>query len=185
MHLDILTKRDVYNFMEWRDVGASDDYRVSQFLLATFALTTAIRRPELVNTAERVQELNDVCSRRASGVVRLLEIGHRIVGTYALMRPNTKECLAWIEGAAYLRAVAIASDFQGIKLTDSLMADAIRVAQEWNVTRICLHVIQGSEGLARLYQRYGFQADSSGDQFGKGFDLNGFQMGIDAKRELA
>lgn len=178
MHLDLLRKRDVLNFMRWRDASEADDRAIAQLLLATFTVTNALKRPDLASTAERVRELNDVASRRASGVVRLLEFGHRIIGTYALMKPGARECLAWIGNAAYLRAVALDPEFQGINLAESLIENSIQTARLWEVERICLHIVRGSDGLARLYGRFGYDRDPRGDQIGSGFELDGYTAPI-------
>jgi GNAT superfamily N-acetyltransferase len=185
MHPDLLRKRDVLNFMRWRDATEADDRAIAQLLLTTFIVTNAFKRPDLASTAERVRELNDVASRRLSGVVRLLEFGHRLIGTYALMRPKTTECLAWTGNAAYLRAVAIDPEFQGINLAESLIENAIQIARLWEVERICLHIVRGSDGLARLYGRFGYDRDPRGDQIGSGFELDGYSAQIRHAQEIA
>src|SRR5262245_24866750 len=126
--------------MVWRDATVADDRLVSQLLLATFAATNAAKRPDLVSTAERIRELEDVAGRRASGVVRILEIGRRIVGTYSLVRSGSPACVAWSERDAYLRAVAVDPEFQGIRLADSLMTDALALARAWGQGGVGLHI---------------------------------------------
>ena len=54
-------------------------------------------------------------------------------------------------------------DFHGKGLSTPLLDAAERVARQWGVSAICLHVRKGADGVQRMYQRRGYVREPAGD----------------------
>ena len=79
-------KRDISHFLLMRVARQDDDKQVGELLLRAFEQTYRYKLPEVFTNRQRKIELMDVESRREEGVVYVLELGYRIIGTFALMQ---------------------------------------------------------------------------------------------------
>ncbi|PTL75788.1 GNAT family N-acetyltransferase [Vitiosangium sp. GDMCC 1.1324] len=146
-----------------REARPEDDAAIGELLVEAFITQYAKKLPEVQYTEERKRQLRDVASKRAVAKVLVAELEGRVVGTVALWPPGAPGAEAWVPGAADLRHLATAVDFHGRGLSTPLLDAAERVAREWSVPAICLHVRRGAEGVARMYQRRGFVREPAGD----------------------
>ncbi|ATB30049.1 GNAT family N-acetyltransferase [Melittangium boletus] len=146
-----------------REARPEDDAAVGELLVESFITQYAQKLPEVRYDETRKRELRDVARRRAVGRVLVAELVGRVVGTVSLWPPGAPGSEAWIPGAADLRQLATAVDFHGQGLSGPLLDAAERLAREWSVPAICLHVRQGAVGVARMYERRGFVREPTGD----------------------
>lgn len=168
--------RDIFDYISIKKVEPSDDGRVADLLVRSFTETYRRKLPHIPTPNERVVELRAVDTRRRDGHVYLLELGYRIVGTAALIRPGERENESWIANAANLRCLAIDPDFHGLGLSELLLDEAERMARRWSVRSICLHVQSDAIGVARLYQQRGFLREPSGDMICTGYPVDGYYL---------
>lgn len=167
-------RRDISNFLRLRTATPGDDPSIGAFLLHTFLKTYQEKMPLFVTTEERKRDLLNVSAKRKVGTVCVLELGYRIVGTFSLIHPESDACEAWLENSANLRCVAIDPDFQGLGFSEILLTEAHRIARLWEVMHVCLHVQNGADAVARLYQKSGYIRDSRGDGEANGQNLEGY-----------
>ncbi|MFY0562578.1 GNAT family N-acetyltransferase [Archangium lansingense] len=146
-----------------REARPEDDAAIGELLVEAFVTQYAQKLPEVVYTEERKQSLRDTASKRAVAKVLVAELEGRVVGTVALWPPGAPGSEAWVPGAADLRHLATAVELHGQGLSVPLLEAAERLAREWRVPAICLHVRQGAAGVARMYQRRGFMREPSAD----------------------
>jgi GNAT superfamily N-acetyltransferase len=180
--LDFLQKRDISNFLKLRSARPGDDLAIGELLVKSFLETYAEKLPGVVANEERISELQNVASRREAGIVRVLEFGYRLIGTYALIHPENENNEAWTDSTATLRCLAMDREFHSLGLSELLMSDAIKIAKGWGARGICLHVQDGAHGVARLYEKIGFTRDPSGDKVSTGHLVKGYLLHI-AERE--
>lgn len=166
--------RDIVHFVQTREANERDDGPLGGFLLRVFGQATYKNKPELPLLPGRIQELLSVSERRQHGSVRILELGDKIVGTYALIRPDTQATGAWSPSAAYFCSFAIDSSVQGLGLAALLLMEAHALALSWEMRSIQLKVVSTANGLHRLYEKAGFNPDPVGDCHEFGFDLKGY-----------
>lgn len=171
-------RRDIARYLRLRDARADDDLVLAGLLVRTFTETYAEKLPDVSTDARRVLELTGVAKRRESGVVRVLDFGFRVIGTYALARPGTAENQAWRAGAVSLRCLAIDPEFHGLRFSTILLQDADAIARHWGCTQICLQVQGGAEGVARTYQTFGYERDPAGDALGASGVLEGYTLSL-------
>lgn len=171
---DLLARRDLTNFMSIRNAHPGDDLVVGELLVRTFRETYAQKLPSIMTTPEREIELRDVNSRRINGVVRVTELGFQIIGSYSLIAPGSGLDESWTPRTCTLRCVAVDPRFHSLKLSEKLIFDALEVAQKWKASAICLHVQSGADGVARLYQKFGFVRDPRGDKRYMGNAIDGY-----------
>lgn len=181
----LAARRDIERFVTVRDAHPGDDRAIAGVLVTAFTLTYAQRLPDVKTDASRVLELVNIEARRRCGVVRVMELGARVIGTHSLMRPGTPECQIWRKAAANLRCLAIDTEFHGLKLSERLLVDAEAHAVSWGVGEVCLHVQQGADGVAKLYRGYGFERDADGDIEANGNYLEGYTLIVSAERVRA
>lgn len=146
-----------------REARPEDDAAIGELLVEAFITQYAKKLPEVRYTEERKRELRAVAAKRAVAKVLVAELEGRVVGTVALWPPGAPGSEAWVPGAADLRHLATAVDFHGRGLSTPLLDTAERMAREWGVPAICLHVRKGADGVARMYQRRGFVREPAGD----------------------
>lgn len=170
--------RDVGNFITVRDSGRADDRVIGGLLVAAFTETYARKLPHVTTDGARVLELLNIAKRRASGRVRVLELGQRVIATYSLLAPGTPENQAWDPTAASLRCLAVDPEFHGLRLSDIMLDDAVAVARTFKAHRICLHVQQGAVGVARVYTAFGFRRDETGDSSVQGNIIEGYRLDL-------
>lgn len=166
--------RDVENFMYTRFATESDDKEVAALLLKSFIETNSKKMPNVRHNEERIFELFDVATRRQHGKVLLVELGKEIVATCALIHPGSPEGSEWTLDTAYLRALAVDPNYHGLGLSRRLLDAARNLALEWRVQSIALHVQRGADGVARVYQKYGFTRDERGDTESCGNEIDGW-----------
>lgn len=176
MNNDLLNRRDLTNFMKIRTAHPGDDLVVGELLVKSFRETYAQKLPTISTTLEREIELRDVNSRRINGVVRISELGFQVIGSYSLMSPGSALDESWTPMTCTLRCVAIDPQFHSLKLSEKLIFDAIGVAKNWNAAGIALHVQAGADGVARLYEQFGFERDRRGDKKCMGHPIDGYLL---------
>jgi len=175
--------RDLINFIQLRAALPSDDLALADLLTRTFLSTYEKKLPFLATTEERKYELRNVGERRKNGYVCVAELGYRIIGTFALIHPESSANEAWRVNGATLRCVAIDPDFHGLELSTLLLQEADRIAQLWNAESIYLHVHKGAARVASLYGRHGYLRDSSGDKISHECELEGFFKPLNYRTE--
>lgn len=166
--------RDLANFIQLRPAFPSDDLSVAELLLHTFISTYAQKLPTITTSDERKKELRDVGSRRKQGYVCIAELGYRTIGTFSLIHPESPLSEAWRPNGATLRCLAIDPEFHGLALSELLLDEADRVAGAWNAGAVFLHVQNGADRVATLYQRHGYVRDPLGDKISHGSSLEGY-----------
>ena len=179
--LEFLKKRDLSNFINIRSAYPGDDLVLGNLLVQTFAQTYALKLPTAVTTNERERELRDVNGRRKNGIVRVIEFGFRIIGTYSLIYPKTELDESWAADGCTLRCLAVDPEFHSLKLSEHLLQDSVEVALGWGARVICLHVQRGAIGVARLYERFGFKRSVEGDRIYMGNFIEGYIFHINEK----
>jgi len=166
--------RDIVNFISLRQAGPNDDLSIAELLTRTFISTYEKKLPELGTNEDRKRELNNVAGRRKNGLVGVAELGYRIIGTFALLHPESDCNEAWRPNGCTLRCVAIDPDFHGLDLSSLLLQEADRIARFWQAEGIYLHVHRGAHKVANLYENFGYTRDSTGDKVSHGYYLDGF-----------
>ena len=155
--------RDILRFIGLKDTQPSDDLEISGLLLQSFTLTNRKKLPNIQTDDNRIIELLSIQERRNHGIVRAIELGRRLVGTYSLLRPYSAGNQSKLPESAHLRCVAIDVDFQGLGLGDVLLQDAIEIAKRWEAPSVTLEVFSGAFGLNKFYTRHGFERCPQGD----------------------
>lgn len=174
----LLLRRDLINFVRLRTGHPGDDLSIGDLLVESFKETYAKKLPTVITNHEREIELRNVASRRQNGVVRIIELGFQIIGTYSLLSPNSPLDESWTPNTCTLRCVAIAPQFHSLQLSEKLVADAIDVAKHWRADHICLHVQSGADGVARLYEKFGFRRAPEGDKLALGNQIEGYLLNL-------
>jgi GNAT superfamily N-acetyltransferase len=156
-------QRDISNFLQIREAAAEDDTSVGEFLLHAFDTTYFKKMPEAALSEDRKRDLLDVAGRRASGGVWILSLGEQLVGTFSMLHPRSNLAESWLPESAVLRCVAIAPQFHGLGLSERILLESEQIARLWGMKALCLHVVQGSKGVAGVYENFGFLRDARGD----------------------
>ena len=153
---------DVRNFLVRRVARPGDDLQIAALLEQSF-VSVYEKKLQLTTPEGRRRELRDVATRRENGMVGVLELGYRIVGTFSLIAPGAKSSQCWIPEAANLRCLAVEPEFQGYGFSDLLVRWADEVGRAWKVTTMCLHVQKGADSLEKLYSKHGYERAADGD----------------------
>ena len=166
-------KRDILNFITFREASPEDDTALGEFLVSTFHSTgkKTINEPDM--TEERLFELRNTRFRRENAYVRLVELGGSIVGSYTLSPPASKTNYSWEKNSSFLSTFALHPNFQGLGLGNILLLEAQFKSLKDNHMLMTLVVNRNARGLQRFYQRFGFMADENGDCLKSGYDLVG------------
>lgn len=146
-----------------REARPEDDAVVGELLVEAFLTQYAKKLPEVVYTEERKRELRDVAARRKVATLLVAEVDGEVVGTVALFRPGAPGSEAWLPNAADLRGLATAVRYHGTGLAKPLLDAAEKLARQWGVDAICLHVRKGADGVARMYMKRGYVREPVGD----------------------
>jgi GNAT superfamily N-acetyltransferase len=162
-------QRDISNFLKIREATKQDDLVVGEFLINAFDTTYGKKMPSAALSQDRKTDLMDIASRREGGGVWILELGNQMVGTFSLLHPRSNLADSWISDSAVLRCVAIAPEFHGYGLSERILLESEQIARLWGMRALCLHVVAGSKGVARVYEQFGFLRDARGD--GQFFDV--------------
>lgn len=173
--------RDLLNYLTLRDAHQGDDSPLGEFLLKVFSLAWCNKNHESVLHPSRIQEILAVGDRRKNGVVRILELGRTIVGSYGLVTPG-KSSGAWNSNASYFCAFAIDANMQSLGLAVLLMADAQLKSLAWDLPTMDLKVVKSSKKLHVFYQNLGFERDLQGDCREHEVDLIGFTCQLSQKK---
>lgn len=168
--------RDILDFISIRQASGIDDDEVGDLLVRSFGETHAEKLPNAMLPPSRVTELRDVKTRREHGRVFVLELGYRIVGTFALIRPGSDLSDSWLPNGATLRCVAVDPEFHGLGFAQALLAQSEEVARTWEADYICLHVFKGATGVAKLYQARGYLREPCGDILSHGHMIEGYYL---------
>ena len=171
--------RDLFNFIQLRQALPSDDLAIGELLIHTFESTYSKKLPNIATTDERRRELRNVGPRRKEGYVCVAELGYKIIGSFALIHPESTANEAWGPSGAMLRCVAIDPAFHGLQLSELLLMEADRVALAWDCQAIYLHVQNGADKVAQLYQRHGYRRDRMGDKVSHGNSIEGYSKDLE------
>ncbi|MGZ3722833.1 MAG: GNAT family N-acetyltransferase [Bdellovibrionales bacterium] len=178
---ELLKKRDLSNFVSIRTAHPGDDLSVGDLLVRSFREANQKKLPMLMTPEEREIELRDVNSRRRNGIVRIMELGFQIIGTYSLIQAGCALDDSWTPNTCTLRCLAMHPRFQSLKLSDQLLLDAISVAKSWNASSVCLHVQSGAAGVAKIYEHVGFNRQPQGDKMSHGNPIEGYVLDLENK----
>lgn len=176
--IDIYNRRDISHFVLVRLARVEDERAIGELLVRAFVQTYSRKLPEVETNSVRKLELHDVAGRREEGLVYVMELGYRIIGTFTLIRPGALLTQSWLPNTANLRCVAIDPEYHGLGLSQQLLVEAERRAREWGSDAICLHVQKGAEGVAKMYEKFGFRRDNRGDRVYNGSSIEGYAMWI-------
>ncbi len=146
-----------------RPAQPADDGQVGELLVTAFLEQYARKLPDVVYGEARKAHLRDVAGKRAAADVWVADDGGRIVGTVALWAPGAKGTEAWLEGAADLRHLAVASSHRGTGLSRALVGVAEARAEALGARTVCLHVRRGAVGVRGLYEALGYVRAPEGD----------------------
>ena len=171
-------RRDLLNFVRLRNAHPGDDLNVGDLLVRSFRETYAQKLPEVLTTPARELELRDVHSRRLNGLVRIVELGFQVIATYSLIAPGHALDESWTPNTCTLRCVAVDPRFHSLQLSETLLQDAFDMARKWRAAKICLHVQAGADGVARLYERFGFVRSMEGDKVCHGNPIQGYLLSL-------
>ncbi len=177
------TPRDLINFIQLRAALPSDDLAIADLLMHTFLSTYKEKLPTVQTSEERKEELRNVRGRRKNGYVCVAELGYKIIGTFALIHPESPSSEAWRPNGATLRCVAIDPHFHGLALSELLLEEADRISKLWAASGIYLHVQDGAEKVAALYEKHGYVRDPSGDKIALGNKLLGYMKALEKSRD--
>lgn len=170
--------RDILDFISLKTASGEDQEAIGELLVRTFMQTYARKLPHVCTPEERIKELRNVALRQHDGDVLILELGYRIIGTAALIRPGASSSESWLENSSNLRCVAIDPEFQGLGFAEVLLGEAEALARRWNSSNVCLHVQSGAEGVARMYLRWGFTRAPVGDIICHGHRVDGYVLDL-------
>ncbi|RKH02569.1 GNAT family N-acetyltransferase [Corallococcus carmarthensis] len=154
---------DVTNRVILREARPEDDKVIGDLLVEAYTTQYARLMPEVVYSEERKAFLRDIASRRNACTILVAEVDGEIAGTVALYPPDAPGSEAWLPRTADLRALATGVRFQGQGLAQPLLAETEVIAKRWGVDAISLHVRRGAKGVARMYERRGYQRVPEGD----------------------
>ncbi|CAM3672205.1 GNAT family N-acetyltransferase [Corallococcus sp. ZKHCc1 1396] len=146
-----------------REAGPADDGAIGELLVEAFITQYAKKLPEVVYSEQRKAFLRDVASRRKECTILVADLDGEVVGTVALYPPGSPGSESWLPRTADLRALATSVRFHGQGLAQPLLAETEVLARRWGVDAITLHVRRGATGVARMYERRGYQRVPSGD----------------------
>lgn len=141
-----------------------DDAVIGEILVNAYVSQYARKLPHIVVDEARKADLRNVAEKRQIGTVIAAELDGKVVGALTLLRPGAKRSEAWRENMADIRMFGIDLAYRGQGISEALLDEAERIAQEdWQCQWTGLHVRRGVEGIARMYQRRGYQRDFTGD----------------------
>lgn len=168
--------RDIINFIRLQSSSPDQDSAIGDLLVKAFTETYALKLPDIVAPAGRIQELRNVAARRQAGVVVILELGYRIIGSFSLIKPGEVVSESFRRNSANLRCFAIDPEFQGLGFAEILLAESERLARIWNCDGICLHVQNGAFGVERLYKKRGYARAPKSDLISYGFKVDAYYL---------
>ena len=146
-----------------REARPEDDKAIGELLVDAYVTQYAKKLPEVVYSEERKAFLRDVAARRKVCTILVADVDGEVAGTVALYPPGAPGTEAWLPRTADLRALATSVRYHGQGLAQPLLAEAEALAKRWGVDAISLHVRRGAMGVARMYQRRGYQRTPEGD----------------------
>ncbi len=146
-----------------RAAGPGDDARVGELLVNAYLSTYAKKMPEVFVPERRRADLRDVARQRTLGTVLVAEMEGKIVATVTLARPGDPESHAWTPNTGEIRRMAVEPAFHGRGISRALLGDCVRLAREWKLSALALHVRRGAKGIARMYQANGYVRHPEGD----------------------
>ncbi|RKH69124.1 GNAT family N-acetyltransferase [Corallococcus aberystwythensis] len=146
-----------------REARPDDDKVIGDLLVEAYITQYAKKLPEVVYSEERKTFLRDVASKRKVCTLLVAEVDGEVAGTVALYPPGASGSEAWLPRTADLRALATSVRFHGQGLAQPLLAETEVLAKRWGVDAISLHVRRGATGVARMYERRGYQRAPEGD----------------------
>ncbi|RKH17337.1 GNAT family N-acetyltransferase [Corallococcus praedator] len=146
-----------------REARPEDDGAIGELLVDAYITQYAKKLPEVVYSEERKAFLRDVASRRKVCTLLVAELDGEIVGTVALYPPGAPGSESWLPRTADLRALATSVRVHGKGLAQPLLAETEVLARRWGLDAITLHVRRGATGVARMYERRGYQRTPAGD----------------------
>ncbi len=147
----------------FREAVAQDDGAIGELLVEAFMNSYARKLPEVTVTEPRKAELRDVAGKRGLAKLWVAEREGVVVGTVTVWPPGAPKSEAWVENAADLRQLAVASSQRGLGVSARLMELAERWAREQQYSGVCLHVRRGALGVRSVYEARGYLRRPEGD----------------------
>ena len=167
------SKRDILNFIDIRDSKINDDEELGNLLVETFRETNAEKNVSSIMNCEREYELRNTKLRRENALVRVVELGNKLVGSYTLSMPESKTHDSWNKHSCYLSTVAVHRVLHGLGIGRMLVLEAIMKSLETPSKHLTLYVEKNAPRLQSFYKSFGFYHDPLGDQTSCGMDLLG------------
>lgn len=147
-----------------RAARPEDDSIIGDILVTAYLSQYARKLPHVVIDEARKADLRNVAEKRRIGTVLAAELDGKVVGAVTVLKPGGERSEAWRENMADIRMFGIDLAYRGQGISEALLDEAERIAREdWRCQWVGLHVRRGAEGIARLYQKRGYQRDPSGD----------------------
>lgn len=146
-----------------REAVAADDGAVGELLVDAFVGRYAKKMPEVEVTERRKAELRDVAAKRQVAKVWVADAGGKVVGTVALWPAGAPGSESWVENTTCLRHLAVDEAWAGRGISSALLDAAEAWTRAQGCAGVCLHVRRGALGVARMYERRGYQRQVHGD----------------------
>lgn len=167
------SKRDILNFINIRDAKESDDKDLGDLLVETFRDTNAEKNQKSTMNSEREHELRNTGYRRENALVRVVELGNMLVGTYTLSKPGAKTNTSWIEDSCYFSTLAVSKTLHGLNIGKMLVLEALVTSLDSTSKHMTLSVEKYAPGLQQFYKNMGFYYDPRGDKISCGMEILG------------
>lgn len=174
---NVNNKRDFINFVSIRNSEPKDDSILGDLLVSVFSRVNQ-EKVGVSMTKERMTELQKTTDRRIESLVRILEFGSQIIGSYTLSFPGSSHYLSWNSNDCYFSTFAILPEYHGLELGPLLLLDAQSIALSQSIPSISILVEKDAHKLHNFYQKQGFYFDPSGNQKHVGMNLLGMRANL-------
>ena len=168
-------REDIIDYISYRNAEEADDLQLAKFLVETFSITNHDKVVLDTMCPDRVKELSATKERRENGLVRVLEIGSSIVGTYSLHNPGAITSGSWEDGAYYFSSLAIHPKLQGLGIGRVLLLEAKARVRHKGEGVLTLHVNENALRLQKFYETLDCVPDKNGDCQYFGITWKGFK----------
>ncbi|MDD9951203.1 MAG: GNAT family N-acetyltransferase [Zetaproteobacteria bacterium] len=175
-------KRDLLHYVHLEEANKEDDVALIYFLIHTFEEVTNARIAKGYEMVpQRRAELALTRERRQQGLVKVLKLDTRIIGTYCLLGAD-HFADAWEPSLLYFNSFAIHQDFHGTQLSQLLLADAHVEALKSEANGIGMTVFSELTGLMRFYEKWDFVTDPDGDTTSETGHLLGYRKSLSIEK---
>jgi predicted N-acetyltransferase YhbS len=146
-----------------RLANESDDAATGELLVESFVEQYRRNMPEVVVSDARKADLRAVAERRARARVLVAEVEGVIAGTTTIFAPGDATSRTRDRTAAEMRYMAVGLGFTGSGVADRLISAGEEQARRLGASSLALHVRRGARGVARFYERHGFERNPADD----------------------